>query len=298
MDGKRIDVIDMLVKDTRKMVLDDNMLPVIIAKGLSLGRRKADLIKVLKTHSEPSLVQHQRRVNPKIHDVIKKEVEKLLDAGLIYPISDSPWVSPIHCVPKKGGFTVVQNEENELIPTRLVTGWRDDKRDCSMGSSILQEFDFKVLDTKGAENLAADHLSRLENPYENVLDPKEINGKTFPSTLLSMDFSFGDSSNTWFATLQNYHAGIARIVKALGFVYSITRASNPQLHFGNPTNGTDISQKDDKPSKKRQNRTRDGKGLIMPIWETSFIKDRKGEKGNEKKKDVEGLFLYKSQTFP
>nr|GEW82419.1 reverse transcriptase domain-containing protein [Tanacetum cinerariifolium] len=63
-------------------------------------------------------------VNPKIHEVIKKEVLKLLDARLIYPISDSPWVSPVHCVPKKGGFTVVENEENELIPTRLVTGWR------------------------------------------------------------------------------------------------------------------------------------------------------------------------------
>nr|GFA52491.1 retrovirus-related Pol polyprotein from transposon 17.6 [Tanacetum cinerariifolium] len=46
-------------------------------------------------------LQSQRRVNPKIHDVIKKEVEKLLDAGLIYPIFDSPWVSPVHCVPKK-----------------------------------------------------------------------------------------------------------------------------------------------------------------------------------------------------
>ncbi|GKB87985.1 reverse transcriptase domain-containing protein [Tanacetum coccineum] len=68
-------------------------------------------------------VQHQRWVNPKIHNVIKKEVEKLLDAGLIYPISDSPWVSPVHCVPKKGGFTIVENDENELIPTRLVTGW-------------------------------------------------------------------------------------------------------------------------------------------------------------------------------
>ncbi|GJT44699.1 reverse transcriptase domain-containing protein [Tanacetum coccineum] len=66
----------------------------------------------------------QRRVNPKIHEVIKKEVIKLLDAGLIYPISDSPWVSPVHCVPKKGGMTVVQNDDNELIPTRLVTGWR------------------------------------------------------------------------------------------------------------------------------------------------------------------------------
>ncbi|GJR61741.1 hypothetical protein Tco_1530790 [Tanacetum coccineum] len=65
-------------------------------------------------------VQHQRRVNPKIHDVIKKEVEKLLDTGLIYPIFDSPWVSLVHCVPKKGGFTVVANIENELILTRLV----------------------------------------------------------------------------------------------------------------------------------------------------------------------------------
>ncbi|GJU34902.1 reverse transcriptase domain-containing protein [Tanacetum coccineum] len=128
----------------------DDKLPVIIAKDLSI-EEKASLIKVLKsrkraiawklsdikginlefcTHKilmeddyKPE-VQHQRRVNPKIHDVIKKEVEKLLDAGLIYPISDSPWVSPVHCVPKKGGFTVVANDENELIPTRLVTGWR------------------------------------------------------------------------------------------------------------------------------------------------------------------------------
>ncbi|GJZ11757.1 reverse transcriptase domain-containing protein [Tanacetum coccineum] len=65
-----------------------------------------------------------KEVNPKIHEVIKKEVIKLLDAGIIYPISDSPWVSPVHCVPKKGGITVVANEDNELIPTRLVTGWR------------------------------------------------------------------------------------------------------------------------------------------------------------------------------
>nr|GEV69908.1 reverse transcriptase domain-containing protein [Tanacetum cinerariifolium] len=69
-------------------------------------------------------VQSQRRVNPKIHDIIKKEVEKLFDAGLIYPIFDSPWVSPIHCVPKKGGMTVIKNDENEVVPTRLVTGWR------------------------------------------------------------------------------------------------------------------------------------------------------------------------------
>ncbi|GJW40194.1 reverse transcriptase domain-containing protein [Tanacetum coccineum] len=62
-------------------------------------------------------VQSQRRVNPKIHEVIKKEVLKLLDAIMIYHIFDSPWVSPVHCVPKKGGITVVANEENELIST-------------------------------------------------------------------------------------------------------------------------------------------------------------------------------------
>ncbi|GJT68184.1 hypothetical protein Tco_1019664 [Tanacetum coccineum] len=101
----------------------DNKFPVIIAKDLSVEEKSA-LIKILMEEDYKPAVQHQRRVNPKIHDVIKKEVEKLLDAGLIYPISDSPWVSPVHCVPKKGGFTVVENDENELIPTRLVTGWR------------------------------------------------------------------------------------------------------------------------------------------------------------------------------
>nr|GEU57782.1 reverse transcriptase domain-containing protein [Tanacetum cinerariifolium] len=60
-------------------------------------------------------------------DFILEEIEeviKLFDAGMIYPISDSSWVSPIHCVPKNGGITIVENENNEHIPTRLVTGWR------------------------------------------------------------------------------------------------------------------------------------------------------------------------------
>nr|GEV34496.1 DNA-directed DNA polymerase [Tanacetum cinerariifolium] len=128
----------------------DDKLPVIIAKYLSVEEKTA-VKTVLKSHKraiawklsdvkgidlefcthkilmeedfEPA-VQHQRKVSPKIHDVIKNEVLKLLDAGLIYPISDSPWVSPVHCVSKKGDFTVVENEENELIPTHLVTGWR------------------------------------------------------------------------------------------------------------------------------------------------------------------------------
>ncbi|GJX70070.1 reverse transcriptase domain-containing protein [Tanacetum coccineum] len=127
-----------------------NKLHIIIAKNLK-DEEKARLLKILMSHKraiawkifdikgiDPQFcthkilmdddfkpaVQHQRRVNLKIHKVIKKEVIKLLDARLIYPISDSPWVSPVHCVPKKGGMTIVMNKDNELIPTRLVTGWR------------------------------------------------------------------------------------------------------------------------------------------------------------------------------
>nr|GEX24743.1 reverse transcriptase domain-containing protein [Tanacetum cinerariifolium] len=80
--------------------------------------------KILMEEDYKPAVQSQRRVNLKIHEVIKKEVIKLLDAGMIYLIFDSLWVSPILCVPKKGGITIVKNENNELIPTRLVTGWR------------------------------------------------------------------------------------------------------------------------------------------------------------------------------
>nr|GEU86991.1 reverse transcriptase domain-containing protein [Tanacetum cinerariifolium] len=276
-------------------------LHMIIAKGLK-DDEKESLLKVLKSHKPAiawkitdikginprfythkilmeddfkPMVQSQRRVNPKIHEVIKKEVIKLLDAGLIYPISDSPWVSLIHCVPKKGGITIVENENNELIPTRLVTGWRVcidyqklndttrkdhfplpfiDQIDFAIGAVLrqcktkhiqpihhasktmieaqihytttekemlavvyafekfrpnlvlsksivytdnsplkyllnkqdakprllrwvllLQEFDIIIRDKKGTENLAADHLSRLENPHKDVLENKDIN---------------------------------------------------------------------------------------------------------------------------
>ena len=57
-------------------------------------------------------------------EVVRKEVLKWLNASFIYAISDSYWVSPVHVVPKKGGFTVIRNEENEMIPSRTVTGWR------------------------------------------------------------------------------------------------------------------------------------------------------------------------------
>lgn len=68
--------------------------------------------------------QPQRRLNPHLQEVVKKEVRKLLAADIIYPISDSEWVSPIHIVPKKSGMTVTENDKGQLIPTRTVTGCR------------------------------------------------------------------------------------------------------------------------------------------------------------------------------
>nr|GEY89394.1 reverse transcriptase domain-containing protein [Tanacetum cinerariifolium] len=92
---------------------ESNKLPLIIAKDLKVIEIEA-LIKVLKSH--------KRAIAWK--SLTLREVIKLLDAGMIYAISDSPWVSPIYCVPKKGGMTVVASDNNELIPTRLVIIWR------------------------------------------------------------------------------------------------------------------------------------------------------------------------------
>ncbi|GKA15060.1 reverse transcriptase domain-containing protein [Tanacetum coccineum] len=129
---------------------EHSFLPIIISSQLS-KEKKNKLIYVLKKHKQafawkttdipgicPSfckhkiqllddkkpVVQKQRRLNPNMQEVVKKEIMKLLDTGIIYPIADSPWVSPIHCVPKKGGITVVTNENDELVPTRTITGWR------------------------------------------------------------------------------------------------------------------------------------------------------------------------------
>ncbi|GKA05891.1 reverse transcriptase domain-containing protein, partial [Tanacetum coccineum] len=219
---------------------DNNKLPVIIAKDLSVDEKTALIMVATRSRrKEPSLgisdikginpefcshkilmeedyepaVQHQRRVNPKIHDVIKKEVEKLLDTELIYPISDSPWTlkkklmeAPILIAPDwDQPFELMCDASDYAISA--VLGQRIKKHFRLLRWVLfLQEFDFKVIDTKGAENYAAYHLSRLENPYENVLDPNEIN-ENFPLETLNMVTSRGDPSTPCFADYANYHAG-------------------------------------------------------------------------------------------
>ncbi|GJX44136.1 reverse transcriptase domain-containing protein, partial [Tanacetum coccineum] len=110
----RINAIDVSCEDYAQEVLG-------FANSSTSGNPTMSLDPILSTSF---YIKKGSYKTPKIHEVIKKEVIKLLDARLICLISDSPWASRVHCVPKKGGMTVVENEDNELIPTRLVTGWR------------------------------------------------------------------------------------------------------------------------------------------------------------------------------
>nr|GEZ64721.1 retrovirus-related Pol polyprotein [Tanacetum cinerariifolium] len=221
-------------------------------------------------------VQPQRRVNPNIKEVVKKEVIELLDAGLIYPISDSPWVSPVHVVPKKGGMNVVKNEKNELIPKRMKTTFTypygtfaykrmpfglcnapatfqhymtaifhemvEDNMEVFMDDFFIfgKSFDhclknqekllkicretnlvlnwvkchimvkkgivlshkvsgsrIEIRDKKGAENLTADHLSRLENPDLGKLTKAEIRD-LFPKERLVAVFD--NNNEPWCVT--------------------------------------------------------------------------------------------------
>nr|GEV29173.1 reverse transcriptase domain-containing protein [Tanacetum cinerariifolium] len=125
---------------------------------------------------------------------------------------------PIHYASKKmtdteSNYTTTEKEMLAVVivhtdhsTLKYLFAKKDAKERLLRWVLLLQEFDFKVLDTKGVENLAADHLSRLENPYENVLDPKGIN-ETFPLETLSMVTFRGDSSAPWFADFANHHAG-------------------------------------------------------------------------------------------
>ena len=90
-------------------------------KGISptLCQRKINL----EPDAKP-VVDHLRRLNPKMKELVRNEILKILEACIIYPIADSRWVSHVHCIPKKGGITVVPNDKNELIPQRIITGYR------------------------------------------------------------------------------------------------------------------------------------------------------------------------------
>nr|GEY80544.1 reverse transcriptase domain-containing protein [Tanacetum cinerariifolium] len=183
-------------------------------------------------------------MNPKIHEVIKKEVIKLLDAGLIYHISDSPWIPIDLQAQEKTTFTYpyetfayrrmpfglcnapgtfqrfMMTIFHDMIEETMEVFMDDFSVFENSFSSYLSYLDKMIkrakvdviaklphpISVKGAENLTADHLSRLENPHQGDLENKGIN-ETFPLRTLGMISSRNDSSTPWFTDIANYHAG-------------------------------------------------------------------------------------------
>nr|GEY07559.1 reverse transcriptase domain-containing protein [Tanacetum cinerariifolium] len=116
---------------------------------------------------------------------------------------------PIHYAFEKFGSYLIMNKSivyTDHSALKYLFAKKDSKARLLRWVLLLQEFNFKVIDTKGAENLAADHLFRLENPHQNVLDPKEIN-ESFPLKTLNLVSTRGNSSMPWFADFVNHHAG-------------------------------------------------------------------------------------------
>ena len=123
----------MIISASSNVLEEEKLLRVLRDHKQALGWSLADLKGIrpsmcmhhilLEDGHKPS-VEAQRRLNPTMKEVVRKEVLKWLDTGVIYPISDSAWVSPVQVVPKKGGTTVIKTENNILLPSRTVTGWR------------------------------------------------------------------------------------------------------------------------------------------------------------------------------
>ncbi|GKC75333.1 reverse transcriptase domain-containing protein [Tanacetum coccineum] len=221
-------------KDFKLKPLPDNLeyvfleepsfLPVIISSQLS-KEKKNKLISVLKKHKQafawkmtdilgicPSfckhkiqllddkkpVVQKQRRLNPNMQEVVKKEIMKLLDTGIIYPIADSPWVSPIHCVPKKGGITVVTNKNDEFVPTRTITGWRipidpnDQEKTtftCPFGTYAYRRMPFGLCNAPATFQrcmLAIFH-DMIKESAEVFMDDFSVFGNSFNTCLNNLD---------------------------------------------------------------------------------------------------------------
>ncbi|RDX99867.1 Retrovirus-related Pol polyprotein, partial [Mucuna pruriens] len=122
-----------LNKEQRFMEQEDKLLDVLRKHKKAIGWKLSNLLginpsicmhRILMEEEIKPIKQQQGRLNPTILDVVKKEVTKLLATGIIYPISDSQWFSPVQVVPKKFGMTVMKNQHNELVPTRIQNSWR------------------------------------------------------------------------------------------------------------------------------------------------------------------------------
>nr|GEW87517.1 reverse transcriptase domain-containing protein [Tanacetum cinerariifolium] len=213
-------------------------LPVIISSKLST-QKKSKLVFVLKKHKEafawkmtdihgicPSFCKHkiqllddkkpvvrkQRRLNPNMQEVVKKEIIKLLDTGIIYPIADSPWVSPIHYVLKKGDFLKIARPLTKLLEKDIPFEFDDE---CQKAFKLLKEkltcapvivspnwnLSFELMcdaSDFAVGAVLADHLSRIENDESS--DDSEVDDNFPGETLMEIN----TRNEPWFADFANY----------------------------------------------------------------------------------------------
>nr|GEU98201.1 hypothetical protein [Tanacetum cinerariifolium] len=232
MTAKRIDVIDMACEEYSQEVLvdepsmveplpphleyafleGDDKLPVIIAKDLSMEEKTA-LITILKSH--------KRAISWKLSDIkvlgqrqdkhfrpINYASKTMIEAESNYTTTEKEMLAVVYAFEKFRSYLILNKSivYTDHSALKYLFQKKDSKARLLRWVLLLQEFTFKVIDTKGEENLAADHLSRLENPYQNVLDPKEIN-ESFPLETLNLVSTRGNQSTPWFVDFANYHAG-------------------------------------------------------------------------------------------
>ncbi|KAK1699228.1 hypothetical protein QYE76_015925 [Lolium multiflorum] len=193
---------------------DKKIYPVIISSKLSEFEEER-LLEILKKHRgaigytlddlkgiSPSIcqhainmeddakpvVEHQRRLIPKMKDVVRNEVLRLLEAGIIYPIADSRWVSPVHCVPKKGGMIVVPNDNDELIPQRVVVGYRMciDYRKVNKVTK-KDHYPLPFIDQMLERCMSAIFHGFCESIVEVFMDDFSVYGNSFDNCLRNLD---------------------------------------------------------------------------------------------------------------
>nr|GEZ18633.1 reverse transcriptase domain-containing protein [Tanacetum cinerariifolium] len=179
----------------------------ISKNGIVVDRAKVDVIpKLPHPTTVKGAVLGQRHEKHFKH--INYASKTMNDAKTNYTTTEKEMLAVVYAFEKFWSYLIINKSivHTDHSALKYLFPKKDAKARLLRWVLLLQEFDFKVLDTKGAENLAADHLSRLENPYKNVLDPKGIN-ETFPLETLNMVTFRGDTSTPWFAYFTNYHAG-------------------------------------------------------------------------------------------
>ncbi|XP_017635606.1 uncharacterized protein LOC108477587 [Gossypium arboreum] len=223
-----------------------NSLPVIISSKL-LKVEEENLVQVLRDYKEvigwtivdikglsPSTCMHkmqvidnavpkreaQRRLNPPMIEVVRKEVQKLLDAGMIYPISDSSWVSPVHVVPKKTGVTVIENSVGEMVPTQIPVASEDQEKmtfTCPFGTFAYRRMPFRLCNAPATFQrcMASIFLDYVERIIEVFMDHFTVYGESLKK---DKEFEFDQSCREAFDMLK-HKLVLAPIVQPLYWSY-------------------------------------------------------------------------------